>query len=274
MSLPAPLNKKLYKLPKAHGYMKLKGNGRFTKGYVRLGDTTSIVQRNSFENELIWGADSPTRTVRDTWLVQKSGEIDLGIRMMTALATSLIYLTDPNSYFTQAVVAAGEEFLTDELAPTEAVVVPFIDGVITLVTSLDVVPVEYLEGQHYVFDPASGIFEIVAHPDGVVTNDDGGAAVMIEHGAPAITADEKRGYGGIMQLDNGLESSLLFNQIGKGPNQRLRYHSVSFLNTEDIVIGNDENTPMSVSLKGTLSEDPSKPDGFRWGDVLELKRAA
>lgn len=274
MSLPAPLNKKLYKLPKAHGYMKLKGTGRFTKGYVRLGDTTSMVQRNQFESEVIYGSDSATRTVRDTWLVQKSGEIDLGIRMITPLAVSLIYLTDPNAFFTQSVIAAGEEFLTDEIGPTEAVIVPFIDGVITLVTSLDVVPVEYLEGEHYVFDAASGIFEIVAHPAGVVLNDDGAAAVMIEHGAPAITAAEKRGYGGIMQLDNGLESSLLFNQIAKGPNQRLRYHNVTFLNTEDIVIGNDENTPMSVSLKGTLSEDPSKAEGFRWGDVLELRRAA
>lgn len=274
MSLPAPLAKNLYKFPKCHGWLNLKGTSDFAGRYVRMGDYSAINLQNSFETEDVYGNDSPTRSLRDQILVQKSGTLNWGVRNMTPLAHSLIFLSDPDAYHTQSIIAADSEFVTDPLGVTEAVVLPFINGVLALVSDGDAVdPIEYLEGQHYVFDAASGIFEVVAHPAGV-TVVDGRAAVTIIHSAPAITPTDKIRRGGVMQLDDGIRASALFLQIGKGPNLRITLHDVKFLNSEEIPIGNDENSPVVVSLTGALSEDPTKPAGFRWGEVLEIKQAA
>jgi hypothetical protein len=202
--------------------------------------------------------------------VQKSGTLNWGVRNMTALAHSLIFLSDPDAYHTQDAIVAASDLVTEALGPGEAIEVPVINAEIALVTDGEEVdPIEYVEGTHYTFDSQSGIFEITAHPAGVVTVD-GRAAVTITYSAPEITAADKIRRGGIMQLDDGIRASALFRQIGKGPNLKIKLHDVKFLNSEEIPIGNDENSPVAIQLTGALSEDPTRPEGFRWGEVLEL----
>ncbi|GLQ53598.1 hypothetical protein [Devosia nitrariae] len=271
--LPAPLSAKLYKLAKCHPYLKLNGNGRFSKAFVRTGDYSNITLQNEFETEDVFGNDGPTRTLRAKWLVQKSGVLNQGWRQISDLGHAIIFGGSPDSFYTQAAQAAGGSFLTDEIGQDEAAVLPFLDGEVTAVMSLDAVPIAYVENQHYTFDPASGIFDIRKHPDGVVVDADGRAAVEITYGAPAITAADKVLHAGIMQLDDGLVGAAMFNQVGKGENLRITCHQVTFLNTEEVPIGSDENSPVAISVNGTLSEDPSKAEGFRWGEILKLKRA-
>lgn len=270
--LPGPLNKKRYSLPKCHGYIKLKGDGPYSKHWIRIGDYSTIALTNEFETEDLYGNDAPTRELRDRWLVQKSGTLALGIKQPTPLFMSIIYLTDPNSYFTQQAIPAGD-VLIEDIGENEAVTLGGLEGIITGVTGVDEDETPYIAGTHYVYDEASDIFEIVKHPDAVAAIG-GRSDVVVTRSAPEITAAQKRFGGGILQLDDGVEAELMFNQIGRGMNLRITLNSVKFLNSEEIPIGSDESAPIAFSLSGSLSPDASKPDGYRWGEVIELRRAA